>query len=394
MPGSVIPTGPIFGPDSLVITVDSGTEAASRIGVRIWPDAVNTDLARSGEPTRFYFQPPRVTIATRPGTTDLEFSATAMVQSPVGPHPQYLGGSCTFSCTVALPADVQARIVEKLANHDHPDPPTRIAHLFTHRRGDPDPELLMVPITGSAVSCVIKQPRNGSGPLLMSVQGGPGGGIDAQASSSFLVSFSPAAAEAVVTNLREASAPPFVVRNVLTEQFDTGPTALTATLDIDVEQLHEVFRAAVPPGEPWPDGDAADTAYRSAVTAGAVRTGLTESGGGPLDPSLATWLGSTDDLRTAVFVMVRERLFEVADAEVHPTGGTRSEAAAPGWWSAVFGDARMTLKREPAAGSVRLRDAVTLHGAVSAERTVEGDLAEVAAAARHHLDTYLNVIAL
>ncbi|MEU7283494.1 DUF6207 family protein [Streptomyces sp. NPDC045431] len=37
-----------------------------------------------------------MTVATRPGTTDLAFSTTVTVQAPVGPHPDYLGGSCTF----------------------------------------------------------------------------------------------------------------------------------------------------------------------------------------------------------------------------------------------------------------------------------------------------------
>jgi len=392
MSDSVLPSGPIFGPDSVVIRVDGGG-ADPAVGVHVWPEALNADLAAAGLPTRYYLQPPRVTLATRPGTPDLAFSATVMVQSPVGPHPEYVGGSCTFSCTAALPEGAEARIIEKLADHDYPDPPARIAPLFAHRRGDPDPELRMVPVTAGAVSCVVEQPPTGTGPLFLSVQGGPGGGIDVQARSTFLVSFSPAAAEAVVTGLRDAAAPPFIIRYVLTERFDTGPATLTANVDADLEKLHEVFAAAVPPGEPWPGGAAAGAAYRSAVASGAVRTGLTETGTAPLDPSVLTWLDNTDELRRAVFGMVKDQLFDVApDVEPHLAG--QGGRPAPAWWTKVFGDARVTLKREPVSGGVSLREALTLHGALSVEQTIEGGLAELAAAARRSLNTYLTVVAL
>ncbi|MFD7993408.1 hypothetical protein [Streptomyces mexicanus] len=436
MPDSVFPAGPVFGPDSLVIDVDGGGPGDPSVGVHIRPDAQNAALAAAGEPTRYYFEPPRVTVATRPGSTDLDFSATVLLQAPVGPHPEYLGGSCTFSCTAALPRGATTLIVEKLAAHDHPDPPARIASLFAHRPGDRDPELLMVPITGSAVSCVVEHPPSGPAPLVMSVQGGPGGGIDVQARSSFLVSFSPAAAEAVATNLRDATAPPFLIRNVLTEQFDTGPARLIADVDVDMEKLHEAFAAALPPGEPWPGGDTAGAAYRAAVAAGAVRTQVSEThpsatgtapgpagtgasptptptptgtGGGPgtappgtgttptadavfLDPAVHAWLSDADELRKAVFRMARDPLFDVTAATApQPGEGGRTT---PAWWAEVFGDARVTLRTEPATGSVRLRERLTMHGTVTAEQTIEGGLAEVAAAARTQLDKYLTVIAV
>ncbi|MGW5780962.1 hypothetical protein [Streptomyces sp. NPDC003863] len=407
MPGSVLPTGPVFGPDSLVIDVDGGGAGDPSVGVPIRPDASNAELAAAHQPARYYFQPPRVTVAHRIGSPDLDFSATVMVQAPVGPDPTYLGGSCTFSCTAALPGGTEARIVDRLAHHDHPDPPARIAPLFPHGHDAPTPELFMVPITRSSVSCVIENPPTGQGPLLMSVQGGPGGGIDIQARSSFLVSFSPAAAESVVSSLRDAAAPPFVVRNVLTEQFDTGPVTVGADIDIAMDKLYAVLAAAVPPGEPWPGGDAATTAYRSAVAAGAVRTSMTESGTGPLaglsDPSVVAWLSDTDELRKAVFLLVRNTLFEVL-ADTAPQGhapqntaphAVQADAApAPAWWTEVFGDTRVTLKSEPPTAGVNLHQTLALRGTVTAEQAIEGDLAEVAEAARTHLGTYLAVIAI
>ncbi|MFF7779162.1 hypothetical protein ACFZCG_32640 [Streptomyces tanashiensis] len=410
MSDNAFPAGPVFGPDSLVIDIDGSGPPGPADGVRIRPDAANTALAADGRPTRYYFQPPRVTVAPRGGGPDLDFSATVTLQGPVGPDPEYLGGSCTFSCTAALPDGAEARIIQKLAAHEHPDPPARIAALFAHRPGDPAPELLMVPITANAVSCVVEHPPTGPGPLLMSVQGGPGGGIDILARSSFLVSFSPAAAEAVVTNLRDAAAPPFLVRNVLTEQFDTGPSTLETDVNVDMEKLHGVFAAAVPPGEPWPRGDAAGAAFRAAVAAGAVRTRVTEtrpagtgtapSGNGPttpvgpvlLDPAVAAWFSDSDELRKSVFGLVATSLFDVTPAGAPQPG--QGEPPAPAWWTEVFGDARVTLKSESPTGGVQLQQSLITQGTVTAEHTIEGNLAEVAEAARTQLDKYLTVIAI
>ncbi|MFE0648499.1 hypothetical protein ACFVZH_07925 [Streptomyces sp. NPDC059534] len=403
MAGNVLPAGPIFGPDSLVIDVDGDGSGSPPLGVPIRPDARNAELAAAHEPTRYYFQPPRVTVATRLGSSDLDFSATVTVEAPVTPHPTYLGGSCTFSCTAALPDGAEARIVDKLAHQDHPEPPARIAPLFVHRHENPAPELLMAPITGSAVSCVIEDPPTGPGPLVMSVQGGPSGGIDIQARSSFLVSFSPAAAESVVTNLRDASAPPFVIRNVLTQQFDTGAASVIADVVVAMDKLHAVLAATVPPGEPWPGGDAAITAYRSAVATGAVRTSMSETTGtgapvGLADPSVLAWLVDTDELRKAVFLMAKNELFDVlADTAPHgaiPQAGQPTAPPAPVWWTDVFGDTHVTLKREPSTAGVNLEQILALRGTVTAEQTIEGGLAEVAAAARTQLSTYLAVIAI
>jgi hypothetical protein len=271
----------------------------------------------------------------------------------------------------------------------------------------------MVPIMANTVSCVVEHPPTGPGPLLMSVQGGPGGGIDIQARSSFLVSFSPAAAEAVVNNLRDAAAPPFLVRNVLTEQFDTGQATVVTDADIDIGKLHAVFAATVPPGEPWPGGDAAGAAYRAAIATGAITTRVTESrpvgtshGTAPtgtgttpttegpmlLDPAASAWLSNTDELRKAVFRLAGGSLFDVTAAPAPEPG--QDGRPTPAWWSEVFGEARVTLKSEPPPGGVHLSEMLTTHGAVTMEHTVEGGLTEVAEAARAELDKYLTVIAV
>ncbi|MEU0008267.1 hypothetical protein ABZ079_29445 [Streptomyces sp. NPDC006314] len=44
----------------------------------------------------------------------------------------------------------------------------------------------------------------------------------------------------LVTNLRDAAAPPFLVRNVVTEQFNTGKATAFTDADIDIGKLHTV----------------------------------------------------------------------------------------------------------------------------------------------------------
>ncbi|MFF0464645.1 hypothetical protein [Streptomyces mexicanus] len=90
--------------------------------------------------------------------------------------------------------------------------------------------------------------------------------------------------------------------------------------------------------------------------------------------------------------MAGDPLFDVTAATASQPG--QGGRTAPAWWGEVFGDARVTLRTTPATGSVRLRERVTMHGTVTAEQTIEGGLAEVAAAARTQLDKYLTVIAV
>ncbi|MEU1228014.1 hypothetical protein [Streptomyces sp. NPDC005828] len=87
----------------------------------------------------------------------------------------------------------------------------------------------------------------------------------------------------------------------------------------------------------------------------------------------------------------------LADTAPHSTApqAVRADAApAPAWWNDIFGDTRVTLKSEPPTAGVDLHQTLALRGTVTAEQTIEGGLAEVAAAARTHLGTYLAVIAI
>jgi hypothetical protein len=95
------------------------------------------------------------------------------------------------------------------------------------------------------------------------------------------------------------------------------------------------------------------------------------------------WLNDTDAIKAAAFTMVKERLFDI--------GSDESAEQSPEWWSSVFGASKVTLKSDHAKTGVVLRHTLTLHGAISAEQTVEGDLSELAHAVEAGLDRYLTL---
>ncbi|MEU4576338.1 hypothetical protein [Nonomuraea sp. NPDC023979] len=359
MPERPSPAGPIFGPDTVVVEVDGPTG-----GVHVRPDAGNPALRAAGLPARYYVQPARMALARRQASPDLDFSASVLVKGAPG-TPEYVGGSCTFGVALALPPPALEIVTRKLAHHDHPDPAPRIAELFERGAKEPAPSLTPVQVTRSVLSCVIE----GEPPLVMTAQHGATGSVEAQGHNTFLVSFTPAAAEAVVRNLRDGAAPPFTIRNRLTEQFTTGPAVLTARVDVDADKLYDLLRDAAGPGGALPEDVALDAVHTAALARGAVTTRITDAGHGSLDARTTRWLGETDEIKAAVLGLVRQELFDL--------GG---------------GPGTATLKRDHPRTGTALSQVVTLHGPVSAARTVEGDLQELASAARTDLGKYLVVV--
>jgi hypothetical protein len=382
MPNIAFPAGPIFGPAPVVIGVRG--DAASSID--IYPDARNAELKAAGNPAQYYFRPRRISLAQRQSSPDVDFSMTALLKHAVGSsHLEYIGGSCTFYCTLALPRAVNTDIINNLMNHNHADPPARVEALFNYRRGDPTPGLRMVPVSHSAVSCVVAHPRTGTAPISMSVQHSGTGSIEMQGRNTFLVSCTPTAVEEIVTNLRDGTAPPFVIRNVLTEQFDTGPTTLTADLEVDVDKLYEAFSAVIPLGGRLARDATADVIYQTGISVGAIHADFSEVNDVQVDSHLKTWMNDTDAIKKTVFGMVKEQLFDLSPNESAEQG--QSDAT---WWDNVFD--KVTLKNDHAKTGVFLRRTLTLHGVISVEQTVEGNLNELAVVAKAELDKYLTVV--
>jgi hypothetical protein len=56
-------TGPIFGPDFVLVTVND--ETGTQYQLEVYPDASNEDLRKAGRPMQYYWQPGRVYLAKK-----------------------------------------------------------------------------------------------------------------------------------------------------------------------------------------------------------------------------------------------------------------------------------------------------------------------------------------
>lgn len=346
------PAGPLFGPDALVLPL-----GATTFDIRIYPDACNAELAAADQPTRYYFQPPTVLLAHRDGAPELDFSMNALAKRPHpgAPAVEYLGGTCTFATTLALPEAVPTDVLDRIVRHNHTDPPARIAHLFNYRPTAPTPELLPVPITRNTVSCTAARTRD----ITLTAQYSAAGSIEIHGHNAFLVSCDAAATEEIVRSLRNATALPFAVTNTLTEQFDTGAASLTVELQIDLDRLYAACQAD--------GGGTAASVYRAGLAADAIRHKITDAARHPIDAALSEWLDHGDDLPAAVFAMIAGQLFDSG-----PDGPT--------------------LKSTRASTGSILRKSSTLCGQLSAQQTVAAEFDDLRAAVQDDIDHYLTVL--
>jgi hypothetical protein len=385
MPADALPAGPIFGPDFVAISLADGR--GTSFEVPIFPDANNMELRAAGQAAVFYFQPARVFLANRRNSDALDFSMRAMVKRGGGasaPHVEFVGGSCTFTTTFALTDSMTTEILADLMAHHHVPPPNRIAALFNHESADPTPDLRMVPIFHNAVSCMVPQPRPASGPAFLTAQPSQIGSIEMHARTTFLVSCNPAAAEEIVSNLRNGSSPPFVVTNTLTEQFNTGGAVLTVDIRVDVEKLYGAFASALPQGDPRAIAAAIPTlAYDTGLNGGAVATHITD-GSRTVDPALKAWIDMSNPVKSTAVAAAKEHLFDIGPQVPAPPGS--------GWWNELFGGSTVSLKPTRPATGTTISQTVTLSGAISTEQTVVGQFDTLAAAAKASIDTYLTVI--
>ncbi|MFG1798382.1 hypothetical protein [Nocardia sp. NPDC049149] len=344
MPPTLTPAGPLFGPDAVVFDT-----ATMQLGVRVYPDARNGDLAAAALPTRFYVEPPALFLARR-DTGELDFAMSALVKRGPAPEIEYVGGTCTFATTSALPDAVFAEVGDRLVGGDHPEPPARLAPLF--RCGRIAPELQPIPISRSTISCVLAQPPAVAAPLPGSIQFQREGSLESAGRNTFLVTCGPATAAEFVDSLRRRAAPPLLLAELRTEQFDTGAATLVARVSVAVDRLCT------------DDADPEDR-YRASLARGAIEVVVTDHTGKQVEQGLRAWISRSEPIKQAVFALAGPRLRDTAAVE---PGG-----------------------RQP-AGLV-LRDSLELHGAIALEHTVTaqfGDL--VAAVTEYGTDKYLTVL--
>src|SRR5271166_920218 len=160
---TIAPLGPLFGADFIVIQASDGNNAT--VDLEVYPDANNPLLQANGLPMQFYYMPQEIHLATKPNSTDFDFSVTlfkglmttedttgiANVPS-TGGEVDAGGAFVTFSTTMAVPDAVLADALTKLKAGQTDPPPPRIAALCQRGQTDPAPLLGIVPIVDNQVT--------------------------------------------------------------------------------------------------------------------------------------------------------------------------------------------------------------------------------------------------
>jgi len=161
---TVAPLGPLFGPDFVIVHCGDG-KTVPAMDLEVFPDANNAQLRANGLPIQYYYMPQEIHLATKPNSTDFDFSVTlfkglmttedttgiANVPS-TGGEVDAGGAFVTFSTTMAVPDAVLADALTKLKAGQTDPPPPRIAALCQRGQTDPAPLLGIVPIVDNQVT--------------------------------------------------------------------------------------------------------------------------------------------------------------------------------------------------------------------------------------------------
>ena len=197
-------SGPIFGPDFVLVTVND--ETGTQYQLEVYPDASNEDLRKAGRPMQYYWQPGRVYLAKKQNSPkDYDFGLTVFkglmtTETSVGVTDEMTtggaveegGGFCAFTTTFAVPDSVVANALQVLKEANHPAPKPWMAHLFgVPDAGAPDPLLGIVPIVENNVTIEIPNlaaaTSGAKAPMYIDAQGAGKGSIEAHGFSSFLL---------------------------------------------------------------------------------------------------------------------------------------------------------------------------------------------------------------
>lgn len=375
-----LPAGPVCGPAPLVLTIDG-------LSVPVYPDANNVSLRASGQAASYYLAVPRAALAARRDGSGPDFTMRAMAEQP-SPDQAYIGGSCTLSTDLSVPASLVAQVTAALTGTSLARPADRVAVLFQHAADDPAPVIQPVPVSSSTIRVAL------SG--VLTAQPERTGPVSGLARTTILVSTDPVATAAVVGNLRGGRAP-FELRTILTENFDTGAAAYDVLARVDPCRLYAAYRAALPaPGPLVITGDVPDAAHDAGLDSGAIRIeirGVDKTA--PLD-----WISRSDPVKAAVAGVVKDILFDSVTSAAGGPGGASVSGGTGGvarpvvrdWWDQALSGAAATLRAQAPAPGTTVTAQITLSGPVTAGRAVPTGFDDLIAATAAHLDAYLLVV--
>lgn len=393
-------TGPIFGPDFVVVTVDD--EAGTSYQLQVYPDANNEELRKAGRPMQFYWQPARVYLARKHDTpAEYDFGMTVFkglmtTETTVGVTDDVTtagtveagGGFCTFATTFAVPPSVISAALVKLKEGQHDAPKPWMANLFGRANDAPDPLLGMIPVLENEVTIEVPRLAEAAGaskmPMYIDAQGTGKGSIEAQGISSFLVTLSQLAAGAIVGSIEDGT-PPFTVHCDLKEQVYIHGCQVDVTVDVD--KSYEQFSGALSAGGFLGITNASlEYAYSKMVTSGAITTKISMDSAN-LTPELEDWIKkNVEDMRTTAYQILKQEIFDWQPREDPPAEAKR------GLISSIFGGASVSLKGSYQKRGVKLTQTLELNSTIAIRNRITGTLNDLVAAMQKDPDTYLAIV--
>jgi hypothetical protein len=393
------PTGPIFGPNFVVVTVD---DAGLTYQLQIYPDASNESLREAGQPTHFYYQPSNVYLARKQDSpADYDFGMTVFKglmteESTIGITSDVTtngsvetgGGFCAFATTFAVPDAVLLAAVAKLKAAEHPAPVPFLAHLFGWSAGAPEPKLGMMPVLENDVTIEVPRLVEASAgqkmPLYIDAQGAGKGSIEAKGRSAFLVTVNQLAAGAISGALENGQSP-FTVHCNLKEQVYIHGCQVKVT--VHARKCYDQFSAALSAGGFLGIGEASmQYAYSKMVTEGGVVTEM-QMDSANLTPDLKDWVTkNVADMKTTVYNLLKSEIFDWQPREDAPATASR------GLFSSIFGGLSVSLKASHQVHELDFSDTLKLDTTIAIDHTVSGTLSDLLPAVRADVGKYLSVI--
>lgn len=394
------PTGPIFGPDFVTVSVND--ETGVTYALQIYPDASNESLREAGRPMQYYYQPGLVYLARKQDSpADYDFGMTVFKglmteESTVGITPDMTtngsvetgGGFCAFSTTFAIPDSVITGAIAKIKEGQHEAPPGWLSNLFGRPANSPDPLLGMIPVLENNVTIEVPNLAGATSgqklPMFIDAQGQGKGSIEAKGRSAFLVTANQLAAGALAGALQEGKSP-FTVHCNLKEQVYIHGCQIT--VHADVRKCYDQFSGALETGGFFGICEASlQYAYSKMVTSGGITTEI-QMDSGTLTPELKDWITkNVTDMKATVMNLLKSEIFDWKPREDAPATANR------GLFASVFGGTSVSLKGSHQVREVNISDTLKLETTIAIDHTVSGTLSDLLPAVKADLNKYLSII--
>lgn len=394
MPDFVAASGPIWGPDFVVVTVEQNSV---QYALQVYPDANNAALRAARLPTQYYWQPSQAYVAKRSDDpADYDFGMTlfkGLMTSDrdvgVTSADQEMGGGwLTFSTTFAVPDEVITGAISQIQSNGYTPPAQTIAQYFNYQNGDPAPLLGIIPISEDDVTINVPDLTKATPGMFIEAVSAKKGSIDAQGINTFLITCNQDAAGAIASGLTAGGAPPFTVECDLHEQFWLD--ACTVSISADADKVYDSMSAALSTGGFLGITSASlQAAYRDMQTSGVIQTTI-QMNAGALTAAQQTWIQQyVDNVQTEFWNTAKSVIFDWDPTKSDPTG---TATASQGPFASIFGGTSVSLKSDYQREGLTLQASLTLEGPTSVTQGVQGDLTDLMQAVKASPQTYLAVV--